>query len=120
MATRLEWLFIAAIISGLLWWAEGPYVSQHQCSSWSSEDELLYVRDANGDLVQLGRMSQDTSINFCTLPDGTALGLEKDPDRPPYLVYHPVTGRKINVMEWPGEHDEPYFILTGGYSWSCW
>ena len=122
VATRIEWLCIAAVVAGLLWWAEGPFVSQHQCTSFGGGDELLYVRDANGGLVQLGKMRDYDydSINFCTLPDDTALGVENNPERPPYFVRHPVTGRKLNVMEWPSETDRPYFILTGGYSWQCW
>ena len=118
VATRLEWLCIAAIIAGLLWWVEGPFVSQHQCKNSFSDDELLYVRDASGNLVQLGRMSEDDSINFCTLPDDAALGLEKDPDRPPYFVYHPITGRKLGVMEFPAATGN--LVLAGGYSWDCW
>ena len=114
--SRREWLFVAAIIAALLWWVEGPFVVQQKCTDGEG-DELLHVRDANGNLVQLGTIGSETPY-FCTLPDETALGVGTDSDSYSDVVYHPVTRQRISVRVWP-DYDGQFYHILHGYSWEC-
>ena len=111
--SRREWLFVAAILAALLWWVEGPFVVQQKCTHGEG-DELLHVRDANGDLVQLGTMGSEIPF-YCTLPDELVLGV--DDSFLDDLVFHPITGHALNVVKVPGP-DRSYFILHA-YTWEC-
>ena len=113
--SRREWLFVAAIIAALLWWAEGPFVFQQECTDREG-DEVLHVRDADGDLVQLGTMGSEIPY-WCTLPVETTLGVG-DPAGFLDVVYHPVTGEGIQVREVPGPGNRRHLILLG-YTWEC-